>query len=98
MKALIVGRFGHKTASGWGLSLGSLRDMTGAMLVVTALASIAAGQAVPLQGTRIFAVPLQPATVVATGATGDTTPATPAAAEPSAPAAAVADPAAARIA
>ena len=81
--------------SGWSLAPGTLPAVTGAMLVVTALAAIASGQAVPLQGTRIFAVPLQPATAVAADQAGDSTPA---AAEGTAPSASSADPAAARIA
>ena len=98
MKASIVGLFGSRSAAGRAFSTDMLRATIAALLVATALTADTSGQAVPVQGTRYFAVPLQPATVVATGATGDTTPATPAAAEPSAPAAAVADPAAARIA
>ena len=67
MKALIVGCFG-RTASGRGLSPEMLRATAAALLVATALAAHASGQIVPVQGTRIFAVPLQPATAVAAGA------------------------------
>ena len=97
MKALIVGLFGSRSASGRAFSTDMLRA-TVAALLVAALAADTSGQAVPLQGTRIYAVPLQPATAAAASDGTPTAPAAPAAAEPSAPAAAVADPAAARIA
>lgn len=98
MKALIVGLFGSRSASGRAFSMDMLRATAAALLVATALTASASGQTVPVQGTRIFAVPLQPATAVAAGAAGDNTPVTPAAAELSAPAAATVDPATARIA
>ena len=97
MKALIVGLFGSRSAAGRAFSTDMLRA-TIAALLVAALAADTSGQGFLLQGTRIIAVPLQPATAAAASDGTPTAPAAPAAAEPSAPAAATVDPATARIA
>jgi hypothetical protein len=98
MKASIVGLFGSRSASGRAFSTDMLRATIAALLVAAALTADTSGQTVPVQGTRIFAVPLQPATAAAASDGTPTAPAAPAATEPSAPAAATVDPATARIA